>query len=274
MDAVEAAVCVMEDDPVFNAGRGSSLNLKGSVQMDAAIMNGRDLSAGAVTMVRSTKNPVHLARLVMEKTDHVLIGGEYAERLARAFLLPTINPITPEKRKLFMELKRCSSNRRIRWLKKNSVLLREHPEAISSDTVGAVAVDGEGDFAAAASTGGIALKLPGRIGDTPQIGCGLYSDNRSGAATVTGLGEVAVRLVLSKATCSLMENGSSALRAATLGVTDASRRLCGDAGIIAIDSKSRIAAVHNTPLMPWAYCTVKMKNAHASAKGKIVAPLR
>jgi len=273
LDAVEAAVSVMEDDPVFNAGRGSSLTMKGTVEMDAAIMDGRDLSAGAVAMLRSMKNPVRLARLVTEKTDHVLLAGEEAERLGRLFSLPRINPITPERRRIFIELKKGNPNSRARWMKKNAQLLRQHPELLSSDTVGAVAMDSMGDFAAAASTGGVVLKLPGRIGDTPQIGCGLYSDNRSGAATFTGLGEIAVRLVLSKATCALMERGLPAPKAATMGIQDASRRLRGDAGIIAIDRKGRIAAVHNTPLMPWAYSTTKMKKAQVSPHGKIVAPL-
>lgn len=272
MDAVEASVCSLEDDPVFNAGRGSALNLNGNVEMDAAIMNGRDLSAGAVALIHSTKNPVRLARLVMERTDHVLLAGKDAERLAEAFQLPKINPITPARRKAFLQLKNSRTGHG-RWSKKNSTLVGDYPEMLSSDTVGAVAVDEVGDFAAAASTGGILLKLPGRIGDTPQIGCGLYADNRSGAATVTGLGEVAVRLVLSKTICSLMENGNSALGAAIFCVREASKRLRGEAGVIAIDPKWRIAAVHNTPFMPWAYSTTKMKKPHVKSHGRIVACL-
>jgi len=225
-------------------------------------------------LIQSTKNPVRLARLVMEKTDHVLLAGKDAERLAEAFQLPKINPVTYARRRLFLQLKKSKTGRRVLWLKKNSALIREYPEALSSDTVGAVAVDEAGNFAAAASTGGILLKLPGRIGDTPQIGCGLYADNRSGAATVTGLGEIAVRLVLSKTMCSLMENGTPAVRAAILCVRDASERLKGDAGIIAIDPKWRIAAVHNTPLMPWAYSTTKMKKPYVKPHGRIVARLR
>lgn len=273
LDAVEAAVCALEDDPVFNAGKGSSLTMEGSVEMDAAIMDGRDLSAGAVALVRSIKNPVHLARLVMEKTDHVLLAGERAERLGKLLLLPRINPITPHRRRIYNELRKGKSRARVRWLNKNSTLLREHPEVLSGDTVGAVAMDSTRNFAVAASTSGVVLKLPGRIGDTPQIGCGLYSDNRSGAVTVTGTGEVAVRLALAKAISSLMERGLSAPRAAAIGVQDASRRLKGNAGVIAIDRKGRIAAVHNTPLMPWAYSTTRMRKSQASLHGKIVAPL-
>lgn len=269
LDAVEKAVSVMEDDPVFNAGRGSSLTMKGTVEMDAAIMDGRDLSAGAVALVRTVKNPVRLARLIMQKTDHVLLAGEGAERLAKMFSLPTANPITPQRRREFIELREGNPRMKTRWTK-NSQLLHEHPKILSNDTVGAVAVDSKGDFAAASSTGGVAQKLPGRIGDTPQIGCGLYSDNQSGAAAATGLGEVAVRLALSKEICLLMKRGLSAPRAATLGVQAASKRLPGDIGIIAIDRKGRMAAVHNTPLMPWAYSTIKMKRPKASPHGKIV----
>jgi beta-aspartyl-peptidase (threonine type) len=272
VDAVEKAVSVMEDDAVFNAGRGSSLTMKGNVEMDAAIMDGRELSAGAVALVRTVKNPVRLARLIMEKTDHVLLAGEGAERLAKMFSLPTANPITPQRRREFIELRKGNPGMKTRWTK-NSQLLHEHPKFLSNDTVGAVAMDNEGNFAAASSTGGVAQKMPGRIGDTPQIGCGLYSD-RSGAVAATGLGEIAVRLALSKQICLLMERGLSAPRAATLGVQDASRRLPGDMGIIAIDRKGRMAAVHNTPLMPWAYSTIKMKRPKASPHGKIVGPSR
>jgi beta-aspartyl-peptidase (threonine type) len=141
LDAVEASVCALEDDPVFNAGKGSALNLNGVAEMDAAIMDGRDLSAGAVALIQSTKNPVRLARLVMEKTDHVLLAGKDAERLAEAFQLPKINPITSARRRLFFQLKKSKADRRVLWLKKNSALIREYPEALSSDTVGAVAVD-------------------------------------------------------------------------------------------------------------------------------------
>ncbi len=271
LDAVEAAVSIMEDDPVFNAGKGSSLTVTGTVEMDSAIMDGRDLSAGAVALVRTVKNPIRLARLVMENTDHVLMAGKRAEMLARAFSLPTFNPVTAERRRLLMKFKKCRYDARLAWVQKNSKLLADHPEILTKDTVGAVARDGTGNFAAAASTGGIMMKLPGRIGDTPQIGCGVYSDNLAGAASATGLGEVAIRLVLSKTVCMLMENGASAPRAAALAVKAASRRLKGDAGVIAIDRQGRVAAVHNTPFMPWAFSTTKMRRPKTSPYGIITA---
>jgi len=274
LDAVEAAVSVMEDDPIFNAGTGSALTRIGTVEMDAAIMDGRDLSAGAVALIRNTKNPIHLARVVMQNTDHVLIAGKTAERLGKAFHLPTANPITPRRLKAFNEMKKNPARARLAWLKKNHRLIQEHPAILAHDTVGAVAVDADGNFASAASTGGMPMKLPGRIGDTPLIGSGLYSDNLSGAATATGWGEIAVKLSLSRTVCLMMENGFSATKAAETCVRTASERLRGHAGIIAIDRKGRIAAVHNTAYMPWAYSTPSMDVPKASFRGRIVFRLR
>ena len=274
LDAVEAAVWTMEDNPVFNAGIGSSLTLTGRVEMDAAIMDGHDLSAGAVALIRRVKNPVRLARIVMEKTDHVLLAGEEAEKLASAFMLPQANPVTASKRQMLHRLKKGSRDRRSVWVERNENLLKEHPEVVRKDTVGAVALDAMGNFAVAASTGGPMMKLPGRIGDTPQIGSGLYADNRVGAATATGLGEVAIKLALAKTVCSQMESGLTAHAAARRGVEAASRRLRGEAGVIAIDRFGHIAAVHNTPLMPWAFSDAKMSKPRACKSGKIALPLR
>ena len=268
LDAVESAIAVMEDDPVFNAGRGSSLTWSGTVEMDAAIMDGRDLSAGAVALVHQVKNPIHLARMVMEKTDHVLIAGQTAERLAEEFSLPKRNPITAARREMYLRLKKELRTRPT----KNTRLLRYHPDVLC-DTVGAVAMDEGANFAAAASTGGVTLKLPGRIGDTPQIGAGLYADNRSGAATATGLGEVAVRLALSRAVCSMMEHGLSSARASALAVASATSLLRGHAGVITIDRRARVAAAHNTRLMPWAYSTARMRTPKRYPRGKIISSL-
>lgn len=274
LDAVEAAVLVMEDDQVFNAGKGSSLTVVGTAEMDAAIMNGRDLSAGAVALVRRVRNPIRLARIVMEKTDHVLLAGEKAEELAKAYSLPQANPVTAYRRGLLLKLKKDSSDPRASWISKNARLLAEHPGLLRSDTVGAVALDGEGNFAAAASTGGPTMKLPGRIGDTPQVGSGLYADNLAGAATATGLGEAAIKLALSKAVCTLMEGGLTAQAAAVQAIVAASERLRSEAGVIAIDRVGRVAAVHNTPLMPWALSNGRVRKPRVWAHGRIVAPVR
>ena len=273
LDAVDAAVSTMEDNPIFNAGRGSSLTWIGTVEMDAAIMDGRTLSAGAVALIHETKNPIELARIVMENTDHVLLAGATAEKLGKAFHLPTINPVTPRRQRMLLAAKKNLHRARLFDARRNIELLREYPDLVGHDTVGAVAVDGEGNFAAAASTGGLLMKLPGRIGDTPMIGSGLYSDNGCGAATVTGQGEIAIRLSLSKTVCMMMERGVSAPGAAISAVKMASKRLNGHAGVIAIDRKRRIAAVHNTVFMPWAYWFTSMKHPKARARGRIVARL-
>ena len=274
VDAVETAVSVMEDDPVFNAGKGSSLTVTGMVEMDAAIMDGRDLSAGAVALVRAVKNPIRLARIVMEHSDHVLLAGETAEKLAKAFSLPSSNPVTSERRKLLMKYMKGLPDARFAWIRRNSKLVEEHPEILRNDTVGAAAIDEDGNFAAAASTGGIHMKLPGRIGDTPLIGAGLYCDNRAGAATATGTGEVAIRLVISRWVCMLMEQGASASLAAAIAIKAASVRLKGSAGVIAIDRQRRIGAVHNTPYMPFAFSTTKMSRPKTSPHGTITSPLQ
>ena len=272
VDAVEEAVASMEENPAFEAGIGSPYSLIRTIEMDAAIMDGRDLSAGAVTLSRNIKNPVRAARLVMEKTDHVLMAGPAVDRLATLFRLPKSKPGITAQREVWRKLKAEPASWRD-WLPKNLQLLAEHPEAFRHETVGAVAVDAKGNFAAAASTGGLTMKLPGRIGDTPIIGAGLYADNLSGAATVTGIGEVAIKLALSKEVCSMMSDGLSALGASIRGVTTASIRLKGDMGVIAIDRSGRIASVHNSPYMPWAFSTTKMRKPEASLRGKIVAPL-
>ena len=267
LDAVESAVTVMEDDDIFNAGRGSALTYLGTVEMDAAIMDGKSLSAGAVALVRNVKNPVRLARLVMERTDHVLIAGDSAEQLARAFSLPRCNPITERRRRTYLRLKKEMKNHPT----KNSLLLRNRP-GVLTDTVGAVALDQYGNFAAAASTGGITLKIPGRIGDTPQIGSGLYADNRSGAATATGLGELAIKLVLSKTICLMMEQGRSASDASLRAIRSATKLMHGQAGVISVDKHGKLAAVHNSQFMPWAYCTVKMRSPKGYVRGTTVGP--
>jgi beta-aspartyl-peptidase (threonine type) len=272
LDAVMIAVKVMEDDPVFNAGLGASLTVRGTAELDASIMDGRDLSAGAVALVRNVKNPVQLARLVMERSDHVVLSGATAEKLAEIFHMPKRNPVTKERQTMLRQLKAGHRRQRIRWVKKNAELLKAHPE-ILGDTVGAVAVDSKRNFAAASSTGGVMMKLPGRIGDTPQIGSGLYADNRAGAATVTGVGEVAIRLTISKTVCLLMERGLTAEKAAIQVVRSASQRLNGAAGVIAIDRKGRVAAIHNTPYMPWALGYANSGEAIAKPHGRIIAAL-
>jgi len=199
LDAVEAAIVVMEDNPVFNAGRGSTLNLVGEIETDAAIMDGKTLKGGGVALLRDIRNPIKAARIVMDKTDHVLIAGESARKLALANGLAKSNLRVSKRVHAWKEGLRKLKKNRVLYLSGTSPEILQRFLLKSSDTVGALALDNDGNLAAACSTGGVSLKLPGRIGDSAILGAGLYADNESGAATATGIGEQAVRLVISKA---------------------------------------------------------------------------
>jgi len=228
LDAAEAAVVVLEDDPLFNAGTGSTLNSLGKVEMDAAIMEGQSLRAGSVAAVSGIKNPIKLARRVMEDGRHVMLAGEGALMFARQIGLPESSPealIVDRERK--------------RWESKHG-------------TVGCVAFDSKGQLAVATSTGGIFDKFPGRVGDSPMIGCGTYADDY-GAASCTGHGEVIVRLLLAKSAVELLKEGSEAQMAAKLAITILEVRLPSTGGIILIDRWGKIGYARNTTHMPVCY---------------------
>ena len=226
LDAVIAAVVVLEDSPLFNAGRGSCFNADGEVEMDASVMEGERLRAGAVAGVRRIRNPVLAARLVMEKTRHVLLASGGAERLAEKHGLELE---TPE----YFRTERQQSA-----LDRN--LKNYH------GTVGAVALDPDGNLAAATSTGGYTGKLPGRIGDSPLIGAGTYADNRACAVSGTGLGEAFIRAAVAHDVAARMryrgESLASAARAALAGV----KKLGGDGGLIAVDRRGNVATPFNS----------------------------
>ena len=253
LDAVEASVVSLEDNSIFNAGTGSTLNLLGEIETDAAIMDGGTLRAGAVALLRGIRNPIRAARVVMDQTDHVLIGGAAAKKLALESGLSRANLRVPRRveswRQGIRRLKAKSGNSRSGEVIRKSVKKR-------LDTVGALAIDQEGHLAAAASTGGVSLKLPGRIGDTPILGAGLYADDSSGASTATGLGEQAMRLVISKMACDLMKR-KSALGAAKFAVNYSNRKLGPGTGLLTLDSKGRFCAAHNTRHLCWAAKTSK-----------------
>ena len=212
IDGVIEAVSSLEDDGVFNAGYGSSLNIDGQIEMEASIMEGKTLRAGAVGLLRDIKNPVRLAKIVMEDTDHVFVVGEGAEKLARIHKLSRRNPMTELRLRYHEEQTKALLGRKPE-LPKLAELVKKHPEMFKLETVGALALDKDGNVAAATSTGGFPLKLPGRIGDSPIIGCGTYADNEAGACSATGVGEIAMRLVLSKKVCDFMQDGESAQNA-------------------------------------------------------------
>jgi len=232
LDAVEAAVRTMEEDPLFNAGRGSALTREGAIEMDAAIMDGRTLAAGAVGAVCNVLHPVSLARLVMEKTPHVMMAGEGALRLARLFGLEEC------------ALEELLTERQQKIWRNSSSFPYE------GDTVGAVAIDRESNVAAATSTGGIMSKLPGRIGDTPLIGCGTYADNHTGAASATGWGETIIRVVMAKTACDLLGRGLKPEEAAREAVRILEEKVGGRGGIILVDREGRIGWAYNTECMP------------------------
>jgi len=273
LDAVEAAVVCMEENEVFNAGLGSTLTINKQVEMEASIMDGRTLSAGAVGLLRDVKNPVRLARIVMEHTDHVFVSSTGAEKLAEIFNLEKREPLTKLRVRYWSELKqKLNSERGIYYLPKLKKLLTAYPKLFETDTVGAVALDRDGNVAAATSTGGLTLKLPGRIGDTPLIGCGTYADNEAGACSTTGIGEVAIKLVLAKTTCDFMQRGQSAQEAAENAIKLVNRRihLKESMGLIAVDMHGGIGAAQNTPYLCWAYMTPEMREPTAALKAEIV----
>jgi len=267
LKAVEEATISMEDSPVFNAGVGSNLNLKGEAEMDASIMDGRTLGAGAVALVKSFKNPVSLARLVMEETDHVFLAGIGAERLGELYALRRANPVSGARLEDWKKLRSRLLSGKTKNLPRTLKLLRKHPE-IGVGTVGAIAIDKNGNVAAATSTGGTALKFPGRIGDTPLIGCGTYADNECGAASATGVGEGAIRLVLAKTACDLMSEGAVAQKAAEQVVKLENRRIGLPIGIITLDRRGNVGAAHSTPNMCWAFLRKGLRKPDAKMKAK------
>jgi beta-aspartyl-peptidase (threonine type) len=272
IESVTEAVVLLEDSGLFNAGEGSALNLEGRVEMEASVMDGKTLAAGAAGILSDVKNPVRVARLVMEKTDHVFIVGKGTKELARTFNLERRGPVSAAKQAQY-EAQLKNLHEGTFGLPKLTKLIKAHPEAFQLETVGAVALDKDGNVAAATSTGGFPLKLPGRIGDSPSIGCGTYADNQSGACTATGVGEVAMKLVLAKTVCNYIEIGRSAQEAAEDAVTLVGKRLPGiynEMGVLVVDSQGRVGAAHSSPNLTWAYMSREMAQPVASLTAKFV----
>lgn len=273
VDGVMEAVAAMEDDGAFNAGYGSSLNLEKKAQMEASIMDGKTLQAGAAGLLKDIRNPVRLAKIVMEKTDHVFVVGKGAEKLAEIFNLEKRNPVTALRLQHYEQQKKALLEGKGELPKLYS-LVKTCPRLFEQlDTVGAVALDKDGNVAAATSTGGFPLKLPGRIGDSPLIGCGTYADNQVGACSATGVGEIAIRLVLAKTVCNYMENKRTAQEAVEIAIRLVNERLpdmYNHMGLVAVDVHGRIGAAHNSPNLCWAYITPEKSEPVASLKARIV----
>lgn len=238
LDAVTAAVCVLEDEPLFNAGRGAVFTRDGSHEMDAAVMNGSDRRAGCVAGVLGPRNPIRLARCVMERTEHVLMIGEGALRLGREAGIeeaPTEYFFTQERYDSLQETLRMES----------AGMLDDDP-ARRHGTVGAVARDRSGGLAAATSTGGMTAKRPGRVGDSPLIGAGTFADDRTCAISATGDGEAFIRACVAHEIDARMRLlGETLADAAEHVVREELASLNGSGGLVAVDAQGRVAAPFN-----------------------------
>ncbi|HYA21438.1 MAG TPA: isoaspartyl peptidase/L-asparaginase family protein, partial [Burkholderiales bacterium] len=249
LDAVTAAVVSLEDNPVFNAGTGSVLNLLGRAEMDASVMVSEGRRAGGVACLSRVKNPVRVARKVMEKTDHILLADRGAVDFARIMGFADYDPVTVEQRRIWQKkssaLSAAKSKSRVRDLMKRYA-------KFARGTVGAVALDQRGHFAAATSSGGLTLKLPGRVGDTPLPGAGNYA-TPLGAASATGLGEVAMRYLVTKSVCDLLARGKNAQEAVDEVLLLVAAEPGAHLGIVAIDRDGNVGAGHHSQaLMPHA----------------------
>ena len=246
VDAVEAAVAVMEDDETFDAGRGSFLTQDGRVQLDALLMNGENLRTGGVACVERLRNPIRAARLVLDRSPHVYFVGAGAEKFARQHgmaLCDNMDLVIPREQE--------------RLYKAQADELAGRPDETfsgrldSHDTVGAVALDAHGNLAAGTSTGGTLNKAPGRVGDSSLIGCGCYADNLSAAVSLTGWGEPIMKLVLGKWAVDRVAAGKSPEEAAQEAIAYLFTRLGGHGGIILLGPDGRVGMAHNTPRMAW-----------------------
>lgn len=274
LDAVEAAVRSLEDVPLFNAGSGAVFTHDGRHEMDACVMSGADLRAGAVASVGGIKNPVALARLVMERTEHVLLCGTGAEQFAReagAEFADDDYFYDELRYRQLLEARRAGEVRLDHSSEQSAQEdLQIEPSEIKQSekkfgTVGAVACDVSGDLAAATSTGGMTNKKFGRIGDTPVIGAGTYADNRTCAVSCTGHGEYFMRLVTAYDVACLMKyKGMSLSDACEQAVNETLTRMGGEGGLIAVDAQGNLALPFNSPGMYRAWISSTEDTLHIS----------
>jgi beta-aspartyl-peptidase (threonine type) len=270
IDAVEAAVIVLENDPTFDAGRGSFLTSDGRVQLDALLMDGGRMKAGGVACVERLRNPIQAARLVLEKSPHVYFVGTGAEQFAQSHGMALIDnaELVLDRERERLALAKAREAAGLEDLTFSGVHLRDDKESQtafpnsdlspgfgSHDTVGAVALDGRGNLAAATSTGGTLNKTPGRVGDSSLIGCGCYADNLSAAVSLTGWGEPIMKLVLGKWATDRVADGTAPEIAAREAISYLYNRLGGHGGIILLGPDGRFGFAHNTPAMAWGLAT-------------------
>jgi beta-aspartyl-peptidase (threonine type) len=248
VDAVEAAARSLEENPCFNAGRGSVLTEQGEVELDAAIMDGRDRAAGAVSGIKTTRAPITLARRLMERGPHVFLTGTAADSFAAAAGIEQVANdffILPERRRQLAE----------------ALAAGDQADPIKYGTIGAVAVDMDGNVAAATSTGGITAKRWGRVGDSPLIGAGTYADNRAAAVSATGSGEYFIRAVAAHELAARVRIGGETLQHALDGVLADIQALGGKGGLIAVGPTGEVA---------WGFTTPAMYRGRADEDGRMV----
>jgi L-asparaginase / beta-aspartyl-peptidase len=251
LDAVEAAIVVLEDDPVFDAGFGSHLNADGKVECDAIIMDAATLRAGAAAGLERIKNPIRLARRIWEACPHMMLVGEGAERFAQRSGLDLCDPAELISEAEHAAYLRCREDQHA------AIHHRGHEQG----TVGAVAMDGDGRLFAATSTGGTCCKLPGRVGDSPLIGCGCYADCEAGGVSCTGYGEAIMKIVMAKTAVDFLRRESAkregesslAKKAAQDAVELLARRGKGTGGLILLDRNGNPSLAFNTPRMAYGY---------------------
>jgi beta-aspartyl-peptidase (threonine type) len=256
IDAVEAAIVALEEEPVLDAGIGSHLNREGRVQLDAILMDGATLKSGAVAAVERIRNPIRLARLVLEQSEHMMLVGQGAEQFAREHGLPLCDP---------EEL--ITDAARLDWRKMpEQSRSAEDAPALPGGTVGAVALDASGSLFAGTSTGGTRGKYPGRVGDSPLIGCGCYADAEAGGISCTGYGEGIMKVVMAKMAADLLRdprvlaphrkkrNSSTIAQAvADACIRVLEHRAHATGGLILLDREGRPAAAFSTPRMAYGY---------------------
>jgi beta-aspartyl-peptidase (threonine type) len=238
LDACEQAIMELEDEPVFDAGIGSHPNRDGKVQLDAILMSGATLKSGAVVAVERVRNPIHLARVILEKSEHMLLAGYGAEQFAVEHGIALCDP-----KDLITETEAA------RWASLSG-------KVANLGTVGAVALDSNGNLASGTSTGGTLFKYPGRVGDSALVGCGCYADNASAAISTTGHGESIMKVVLAKTANDLVAQGRSPQTAADDAIAYLTKRTTGRGGLIIVDREGKVGFAFSTPNMAYGYRTV------------------
>ncbi|NDQ57014.1 MAG: peptidase T [Acidipila sp.] len=260
LDAVEAAIVSLEEHPEFDAGIGSHLNAAGRVALDAILMEGQTLKAGAVAVVERIRNPIRLARKILQSSEHLMLVGAGAEKFAVEQGMALCDPeelITARERRAWQQCSVHGHRDEFHF----SPGTPGSPSSVATGTVGAVAMDSQGRIVAGTSTGGTCCKRPGRVGDSPLIGCGCYADEQAGGISCTGWGEAIMKVVLAKTAADLLRAGyestgepeGAAFRAAQKSIEILAVRTQGTGGLILLDRAGRVGFAHSTPRMAYGY---------------------